>query len=313
VGAASYGTNGSRKGRREAQTPIIPDKSPHTADGGASVRHWGRGPLWEKTVQGAGSGRLLCTGGRCHKFEVMGTGRKMDVLGELCDLVSHREDLQGFLEGLAGLAASGLTRVAGSRVECSVVLQRGKLPRAMAGSTDPVMFLDCVEQQLEEGPCLHALRTGLPVLLEDAADSRWPRYVRELETQGFTAVLGIPLELGPGATATLSFIATEPGVLGDPIAREAMAFAEEGRRALALALRVADAELASANLAAALEHRTAIDLARGILMAQSRCTAEEAFEVLRQASSNRNQKLHALALEMATRFDPAPGPAHFEP
>jgi hypothetical protein len=254
----------------------------------------------------------LCTGGRCHKFNNMGALRKIDVLGELCDQVSDMQDLQGLLGGMAALAATGLTRVAGSRVECSVVLHRSKTPRAMAGSNDRVMLLDGVEQLSDEGPCLHALRTGLPVLLADASDSRWPGYGRELTAQGFTGVLGIPLDLGPTASSTLNFFATEPGVFSDPITLEAMGFADEGRRALTLALRIADAELRSEHLAAALEYRTPIDLARGILMAQNRCTGEAAFEVLRKASNHRNQKLHALAVEMTTRFAPAPGPAHFD-
>lgn len=238
--------------------------------------------------------------------------RKMDVFGKLCDLVSDMEGLQGLLEGMAGLAAAGLTRIAGSGVECSVVLHRNKRPRAMAGSDDRVMLLDGVEQLSDEGPCLHALRTGLPVILVDASDSRWPGYVREMTIQGFTGVLGIPLDLGPTASATLNFLATEPGVFSDGITLEAMGFADEVRRALSLALRIADAELRSENLAAALEYRTPIDLARGILMAQNHCTAEEAFGVLRKASSNRNQKLHDLALEVATRFAQSPGPAHFD-
>lgn len=242
----------------------------------------------------------------------MGALRRMDVFGELCDLVSEREHLRGLLEGMAGLAATELSRVAGSRVECSVVLQRSKSPRLMVGSDDRVMLLDGVEQLRDEGPCLHALRTGLPVLLADAADPRWPEYLSELVEQGFSAVLGIPLEPGPGATATVGFLATEPGVFSERFNVEARGFAEEGRRALALALRIADAERRSGDLAAALEHRTAIDLARGILMAQNGCTAEEAFEILCQTSSNRNQKLHAVVVEVATRFAPAPAPAHFD-
>ncbi len=143
-------------------------------------------------------------------FSVMGALRMMDVLGELCDLVSEMEDLQGLLEGMAALAATGLTRVAGSRVECSLVLHRSKLPAAMAGSDDRVILLDGVEQLWDEGPCLHALRTGLPVILEDASDSRWPGYGRELKAQGFAGVLGIPLDLGPRAAATLNFLLPKP-------------------------------------------------------------------------------------------------------
>ncbi|MGT2461781.1 ANTAR domain-containing protein [Sinomonas atrocyanea] len=40
-------------------------------------------------------------------------------------------------------------------------------------------------------------------------------------------------------------------------------------------------------------------------MAQSRCSAEEAFDVLRRASNNRNVKLHTVAAELVQRIHPA--------
>jgi AmiR/NasT family two-component response regulator len=47
-----------------------------------------------------------------------------------------------------------------------------------------------------------------------------------------------------------------------------------------------------ANLEATLETRTAIDVAVGIIMAQNRCSQDEAFELLKAASSACNVKLH---------------------
>lgn len=237
----------------------------------------------------------------------------MDVLGELCDLVAEMEGLHGVLEGLAELSAAGLTRTAGSDVECLVILHMRKLPSAMAGSDERVIRLEGVETLLDDGPGLHALRTELPVIMKDAVDSRWPGYAQELVEQGFAGLVAVPLVLGARASAALVFFAAEPGAFSEPMVLEAMGLADEGRRALSTAVRIAEAELKSENLAAALEHRTVIDLARGILMAQDGCSAQEAFDVLRKASNNRNQKLHALALEITTRFAPSPGPAHFEP
>jgi AmiR/NasT family two-component response regulator len=90
-----------------------------------------------------------------------------------------------------------------------------------------------------------------------------------------------------------------------------MGLADEGRPALNMALRTADVELKSENLAAALKRRTTIDLARGILMAQNHCTAQEAFEILSNASNNLNQKLHHVAREMTTGFAQSSELAHF--
>lgn len=49
------------------------------------------------------------------------------------------------------------------------------------------------------------------------------------------------------------------------------------------------------DLRAALRTRPAIDQAKGILMAQHGCTADEAYQMLRSASQRDNRKLHELA------------------
>ncbi len=47
-----------------------------------------------------------------------------------------------------------------------------------------------------------------------------------------------------------------------------------------------------------MESRTAIDIAIGVVMGQNRCSQEEAFAILRKASSHRNVKLRVLAEEL---------------
>jgi AmiR/NasT family two-component response regulator len=55
--------------------------------------------------------------------------------------------------------------------------------------------------------------------------------------------------------------------------------------------------------------RSAIDQAMGIVMAESRCDADQAFATLTRASNNRNLKLRGLATEIVTRVGGRP-PSH---
>jgi DNA-binding response OmpR family regulator len=77
-------------------------------------------------------------------------------------------------------------------------------------------------------------------------------------------------------------------------------------------LVLARSERRSGNLEQALTSRTVISQAVGVVMAQQRCSPEQAFALLSRASQNRNVKLQVLAREVVGRFtedaDP-PGPA----
>lgn len=52
----------------------------------------------------------------------------------------------------------------------------------------------------------------------------------------------------------------------------------------------------------ALRSRSVIDQAIGVLMAQEKCTAEAAFDLLRRHSQNSNRKLRDVAADVITRL-----------
>lgn len=60
-------------------------------------------------------------------------------------------------------------------------------------------------------------------------------------------------------------------------------------------------DVAYARLLARLDTMPIIEQAKGILMAQSRCSAEEAFTMLRAASQRSNMKVRDLAQQIVTR------------
>ena len=68
---------------------------------------------------------------------------------------------------------------------------------------------------------------------------------------------------------------------------------------VAVAVANAESYAASADLAhqmqEAMASRSVIDMAKGILMAQNRCTPDEAFTMLSHASQRSNRKLRDIA------------------
>jgi AmiR/NasT family two-component response regulator len=88
-------------------------------------------------------------------------------------------------------------------------------------------------------------------------------------------------------------------------------YAAEAASTLQLALQLAAHRDAAANLQAAMESRTNIDIAVGIIIAQNRCTQEEAIDILRRASSHQNVKLRTLAEQLVQSVASTPARTHF--
>ncbi|WP_344698136.1 GAF and ANTAR domain-containing protein, partial [Paenarthrobacter ilicis] len=147
-----------------------------------------------------------------------------DDFERLHQLISSAEDLKAFLDGMTGFAATTLSRVTGTRIECAVTLRRRKRAMTIAGSSDTAILLDGVEQSIGEGPARTALETGTPTLLEDAAtDQQWPKYVKNLSFMGVTSALGVPMALGNDAAAALNFFAMERRTVIDQVCGMIMA------------------------------------------------------------------------------------------
>lgn len=233
---------------------------------------------------------------------------------QLHDLIIGSSNVNDFLGELSILAAGALTQAAGTAIECGVTLRRRKRSTTVAGSSDRARELDRLEQALGQGPCLTAMEAMKRVLLADVStDNRWPEYEKVLADHGCRAVLGVPLALDENHAAALNFFAAEPGAFSEEIVKRAEGFADLAGRALRLALKISDAQNLAEDLSAALQNRTTIDLACGVIMAQNRCSQEEAMALLTKASSHRNQKLRELAAEILARVGAGTVSTHFEP
>lgn len=232
----------------------------------------------------------------------------------LVDLIGGTEDIKSVLDGLTTFAAASMTSTTGTSIECAVTLHRRKRSATIGGSSGSAVMLDRIEQSLGDGPCVEALETGVPVLLGDvSSDPRWPEYRKALSAAGIASALGVPMKLEEDAGAVLDFFAPASGIFSERAVSEAVRFADMAGKALRLAIRIASADQRARNLKAAMDTRTAIDLACGIIMAQNQCGKDQAFDLLRSASNSRNQKLNDLAQSLVDRFTGSqPAAAHFD-
>ncbi len=211
----------------------------------------------------------------------------------LLELLLATDTVQAFLEQLARRAAADTGH------HCGITVgpqddARGAF--TVASSDDFSLQLDELQYAEGKGPCMEALRTSVPVLVTDMAeDTRWPHYLPRAVALGARSSLSYPLEHDGATIGALNLYACEPVTPGMDLQARAAALAALIAGALALALRLAQRGDTIDNLRTALTSRSTIDQAIGILMAQQRCTARAAFDLLRKASQSRNIKLREVA------------------
>jgi hypothetical protein len=238
--------------------------------------------------------------------EISATGTE-----ELLDLLLESHDLATFLGRLSEVAARDLSER--DQVRCSVTVARERRKETIASSDEVAAAMDEIQYSCGEGPCQDAVVTGhsvdVPDLLED---SRYPRYREAMASSGMRSIFAtpIPLPSASKASAALNCYSSEPGF---PPSRQARAedLAALASKSVLLAVRFANEADRAADLASAMENRTAIDLAAGVIMAQSGCSQEKAINILKTASMNRNLKLRDVATSILARFDDTDPTTHF--
>jgi GAF domain-containing protein len=125
---------------------------------------------------------------------------------------------------------------------------------------------------------------------------RWPRYAARVVDTGVRSSLSVPLPYQEATIGALNIYSGSPGSFATPESLDAGLKVAE---AVAVAVVNADAHAQltehARNMRLAMDSRAVIEQAKGVLMAQRHIDADQAFEVLRDASQRYNRKLRDLA------------------
>ena len=235
------------------------------------------------------------------------------VRSELQDLILNSEEIDVFLDGMVKIASRELSEVTGSPIHAAVTLLRPRRAATVASSSDQARNMDEVQYAFDDGPCLRAAREHYTVVIQDyEMESRFGEYRKAIKQHGIRSTLGVPILLQDNADAGLNLYCETPMVFTPEVIEAAEGFAANASNALRLAVRIAGLMDHRANLTAAMETRTTIDLAVGIVMGQNRCSQEEAVNILKAASSARNVKLHQVAAAVVESVNQQSPTTHFD-
>ena len=227
-------------------------------------------------------------------------------------LLLESDDIQEFLQDFTDLLARQLS-LGGPDRWCAVSLLRDRKAATAASSSPQALALDELQNSFTDGPCMTAIRADTVIRAGDLrSDGRWPEYAAAAQEQGVRAVLGLPFRLDDEAKAGLNVYSATPHDFDPSTVESIVLHVDQASSALRLAVRQALHSDTARDLRAAMESRTVIDLAVGILMGRNRCGQEEAVEILKRASNHRNVKLRDLAAELVASVSTAPSTTSFE-
>lgn len=207
---------------------------------------------------------------------------------------------------LESIVAMVLDRIPAAAASITI-LRRGRFQTG-ASTSQQAAQADALQYQLHSGPCVDAIVENTAFHSEDlATDQRWPQFgPRVVVEHGFASMLSyrlgfevpVPGDLpadGQETLASLNIYGDTPGAFSE--ADEALGLLLATHAAIALI--AANGWERSRQLREALDSSRDIGVALGVLMSQNKVTRDQAFDLLRIASQNRNRKLHHLALEVA--------------
>jgi GAF domain-containing protein len=211
---------------------------------------------------------------------------------EVVDLLNEFEDVAGFLDQLTRWAVE---RTPGAEA-CGLTVEQSGSGRTVTYTGELALRGDEQQYDLDDGPCLQSMRLGQVVAVDDLAEEdRWGDYPRRALEAGVRSSLSLPLVVGERGRGALNLYASRPHAFTGTDEQTARVWAGQASGALAVAWRMADREDAVEHLNRGMISRQVIGQAVGLVMAQRRCTAEQAFDLLKSASQRSNEKLRDVA------------------
>ena len=208
------------------------------------------------------------------------------LLGDLAIKLQHQTGSTATLQAIT----EGAVHLVPGAWQAGISLIQGRKLSAEAPTHPVVAELDELQNSLNEGPCLSALREYHTVHIQDmATDTRWPQFTRAAHARGVRRMLSFQLfvlddNLGAlnlyGGDHTPAFT-EESELVGGVLAQHA-----------AIAMVGAAAE---AQFDVALASRDIISQAKGILMHRENLTGLQAFALLVKTSQDSNIKLIDIA------------------
>lgn len=177
-------------------------------------------------------------------------------------------------------AAYAQNAIAGADGASVALIRRGRLA-TIAASDETIAQMDRNQYATGEGPCMSAASNGQMFhVAEVSADPRWPNFLRRAEADGIGSILSAPLLVESHPVGSLNVYARAVRAFDRDDQSTAAAIASQA----AVVAAESQDDATDARLADALESRSIIAQAQGVLMARYGVSSETAFAAMCRSS-----------------------------
>jgi len=159
--------------------------------------------------------------------------------------------------------------------------------------------IEQVQYETGEGPSLDAFHTGEIARITSTPDpGRWPAFRKACVHHGMMSIVSIPMVIDGIPHGALNLYSRDHDAFEAAEIRTGRSLAVQAGVVIAYARAYWNAKQLSEHLEAALVHRAEIEQAKGVIIATTGASADEAFEILVKQSQHENRKLREVALDL---------------
>ena len=213
-------------------------------------------------------------------------------------LAEQHDDMTEALDKIVGLAVEHLDACE----YAGISFVENRTITSPASSNEVPKKLDEIQSDTGEGPCIDAIKDHEVFQTGNLEhEARWPNFSSRGHAEtGVSSILSIRLFVEEDTMGALNLYSVREDAFDDSDVALASVFAVHASEAMSAARRQEGLERKA-------ETRDVIGRAKGILMARSGVTDDEAFAMLKSASQRMNVKLRDIAETVAAQ-KPTPTP-----
>lgn len=227
--------------------------------------------------------------------------RLAEVFVEVADTLVDDFDLSEFLQTLI----SRTTELSGFQAAGLLLAGPGGQLRLMAASEERVHLLELFVIQSDQGPCRDSYQQGVQVSSVDLRESgeRWPAFAPAAVEAGFRGAHAFPLKLRQQVIGSVGLFSREAATLSEADGRIVQALSEVATIALLQERATRREEVLTQQLGDALEHRSVIEQAKGVIAHTYGVSIDDGYALLRSYCRDHRLRLSDVARDIVT--DPA--------
>ncbi len=219
----------------------------------------------------------------------MSEERLAETFAEISRVLLAEPDVQRTLDRMCEL----LVKTVEGCNHAVVTLVGKNLLESPAASDDIGPAVDAIQLEVDEGPCVDAIREHRTVVTDDlASETRWPQFSRRaVETTGVRSMLAFRMFVAGDTLGSLNLYSRQPRAFTDDSLAVGTIFAAHA----SVALRAAQTKEDLARLREVVEARELVAQAKGILMGRQGISSQAATDILCRGAERLKIELRELA------------------